>query len=80
MASATEMGVVQYWHAARAYGWITTARSLSCYFVHITDVVDRVELHPGAQVHFVPITTDRGPRATVVRVIAPGSVAAEEGT
>ena len=77
-SDADEMeGIVCEWSSARGYGWIKVRDARSWIFVHIRDIVGRVDLRPDARVRFVPVPDARGTRATVVRVLEPAPAQAE---
>ncbi len=69
----TLLGTVRTWHVDRAFGWIATDQAVSCYFVHLDDVLGRVELRPDQHVRFMPVRTARGPRAVAVEILEEGS-------
>ena len=68
---ADVLGTVRTWDSARAFGWIEAGRN--SLFVHLNDIIDRVEPRPGQLVKFMPIRTARGPRAVAVQLIEQGS-------
>jgi CspA family cold shock protein len=62
-------GTVKRWLQGRGYGFITPDGAEEDIFVHHSEIGDLYELKEGQRVEFEVEDTERGPRATGIKIL-----------
>ena len=62
-------GTVKRWLEGRGYGFVTPDGAEEDIFVHHSEIGDLYELKEGQRVEFEVEATERGPRATGVKIL-----------